>query len=171
VSRDGDGVSEQNQEEEPKQEPVHECLLPVPDRVAASPAYLLISPLQGVITNLATMSFSASIARSGWNPFGRKAEEPGLEAKDVEDKTAGSAEAEEKLIRNPSLAIYGDRDGFVAAKRLREWASRLENVSESRFRAHEVSNAGHFWTQGKAAYVMRDAVRTFAGGLLAGGGS
>lgn len=167
VLREGDHqVPETSQGgEEAKPDPVQECLLPVPDHVAASPAYLLISPLQGVITNLATMSFSASFSRLGLKSFAaRKVDEPGLQDNEVE----GSAEAEEKLIQNPTLAIYGDRDGFVAAKRLREWASRLQGVPDSRFRAHEVSNAGHFWTQGKVAYTMRDAVKTFVGGLLDG---
>jgi pimeloyl-ACP methyl ester carboxylesterase len=83
------------------------------------------------------------------------------------ERAALASEAEQKLARNPTLAVYGDQDVFVAAKRLREWASRLERVPESKFRAHEISTAGHFWAEERVAYIMKDAVRTFAEELIA----
>lgn len=178
-SQDGDqnGAAEQDEDEQHKQLPVHECLPPTPDRIPAKPAYLLISPLQGVITNLATMSFSGAFSRSSWKAFGRSAstnDRGNMETEDAEPSVQAEPgainEAEEKLVRNPTLAIYGDRDVFVAARKLREWASRLERVPDSQFRAHEVSNAGHFWNQGRVVYIVRDAVKTFAGGLLNGTG-
>ncbi|KAK0724666.1 Alpha/Beta hydrolase protein [Lasiosphaeris hirsuta] len=159
-----------------KQEPTHGCLLPVSNRVTHRPAYLLVSPLQGVITNLATMSLPSPFSGLARRTSIRSVSSP------VKTSTQGSAEqrpqlgsplteAERKLVSNPTLAIYGDRDGFVAAKKLRDWASRLQAVPNSQFRAHEVSSAGHFWTQGKAALIMRDAVNTFAEGLLSSNGS
>lgn len=175
---DHNGTDEPSQDQQHKQLPMHECLLPIADRATAVPAYLLISPLQGVITNLATMSFSRTFSKPSWKAFGRSmstssTEKPG--SKDAPPpthaETAVSNEAEEKLTKNRTLAIYGDQDGFVAARKLREWASRLERIPDSKFRAHEVSNAGHFWNQGKSAYIMREAVKTFAESLLAGEGS
>ncbi|KAJ2894247.1 putative acid phosphatase [Zalerion maritima] len=107
------------------------------------PAYLMVSPLQGVITTLATMSF----LRRGHD--------------------AGSDErAERKLVENPALALFGDQDVFVAAKRLRQWGARLEAQTDSQFRAHEISTAGHFWIEDRVLYIMRDAVGTFASELL-----
>ncbi|KAK3321984.1 Alpha/Beta hydrolase protein [Apodospora peruviana] len=155
------------EEKEPHQEPAHDFLLPVPGRTVASPAYLLVSPLQGVITNLATMSFPAPFARAAQKPaiVGKTGAHPG-ELKPIAQPATLPVEAEEKLVRNPTLAVYGDRDGFVPARKLRQWASRLQEVPDSKFRAHEVSNAGHFWAQGKVAFTMRDAVQTFAEGLL-----
>jgi hypothetical protein len=145
----------------------------VPELPQWTPAYLLVSPLQGLITSLATMSFG--------NPFGKKKSEaadsdPGptrrasshsqLRGSNEEEDVGVAAESELKLVRNPTLAVYGDRDVFVAAKKLREWGARLERRPESRFRAHEISTAGHFWIEERVAYVMRDAVKTFADGLL-----
>ncbi|KAH8906461.1 hypothetical protein BR93DRAFT_880780 [Coniochaeta sp. PMI_546] len=133
------------------------------------PAYLLISPLQGIVTHLATMSFT--------NLFGKKAAKAPHDRASKTDRDGSrtpaetnapalASEAEHKLVSNPTLAVYGDQDVFVAAKKLREWAQRLETTPKSRFRAHEISTAGHFWTEEGVLYIMRDAVRTFAEGLL-----
>lgn len=133
-------------------------------------AYLLISPLQGLVTNLATMSFP--------NPFSKhnRQASPG-QAISSDDSSATvevnnqtstpiREESEQKLVRNPTLAVYGDRDVFVAARKLREWAHRLEGLPDSQFRAHEISTATHFWTEDRVVYLMREAVKTFAEGLL-----
>ncbi|SPQ26372.1 00857250-0bb6-4047-9dc5-33d554d64b8d [Thermothielavioides terrestris] len=69
-------------------------------------------------------------------------------------------------LRNTTLAIYGDRDGFVPVRKLRAWASRLQAVPDSRFRAHEVSGADHFWASGNVAFTLREAVRAFGASLL-----
>jgi len=138
---------------------------PVPSMTRFHPAYMLISPLQGLVIHLATMSFS--------NPFGKKTTRLAKPKVDHDgtrspagDEAASAYEAEHKLISNPTLAVYGDQDVFVAAKKLRDWAKRLETAPSSRFRAHGVSTAGHFWTEEGVLYNMRDAVRTFAEGLL-----
>lgn len=129
------------------------------------PAYLLISPLQGIVTHLATMSFS--------NPFGKKTNDGPPKASP--DATASAAEsnavtwaweAEHKLTSNPTFAVYGDQDVFVSAKKLRDWVGRLQAAPGSTFHAHEVSTAGHFWAEEGVLYTMRNAVRTFAEGLL-----
>lgn len=160
--------------EEAPEKAAPEHLAPVPNRTAYRPVYLLVSPLQGVVTNLATMSIPsplASLSRKlpvrsfSWS--GQKSSRPGGKEQ-AAPMGASSSEAELKLITHPTLAIYGDSDVFVAARKLREWASRLEAVPDSKFRAHEVSTAGHFWFQGNAPSILRDAVRIFTEGVLAG---
>ncbi len=151
-------------------------LPPITDLVTSRPAYLLISPLQGVITNLATMSLPSFMSipgknwiRSSFAGGGRPATAP-APSKEAPEPAALArhvpAEAEDKLVRNPTLAIYGDRDGFVPVRKLRDWAAHLESVHGSRFRAHEVSSANHFWVQRNVAWIMCEAVGTFAGTLL-----
>ncbi|KAL8356177.1 hypothetical protein RB601_001470 [Gaeumannomyces tritici] len=81
------------------------------------------------------------------------------------------AEADRKMVENSTLVVYGDSDVFVSNRRMRGWAARLQGVPGSRFRAHEVSTAGHFWQEGPAdgesvAHVLHHAVQTFADGLL-----
>lgn len=131
------------------------------------PAYLLISPLQGVVTNLATMSFP--------NPFSKRKvkEESTHQASSSNDEPTNNdaqaaPEAERKLVRNPTLAVYGDQDVFVPARKLREWVRRLEGYPDSQFRAHEISTASHFWTEGRVVQLLRDAVQTFAESVLRG---
>lgn len=145
-------------------------LPPVPGQIASRPAYLLVSPLQGIVTNLVTMSLPStltSVAGKVWNRFSPRAgqEGPGLPGPDVLARAA-SPEAEDKLVRNSTLAIYGDQDDFVPVRKLRDWSSRLAAIRDSKFRAHEVSSADHFWTHGNTAYTLRDAVQTFGESLL-----
>lgn len=136
----------------------------VPEMTRFRPAYLLVSPLRGVITHLASMSYSNMFGTR--TPKSGNGQPPKLVIDAARERASFWAEAEEKLTANPTLAIYGDQDIFVAAKRVRDWASRLSNAPGSQFRAQEVSTAGHFWREGRVIYTMRDAIRTFARNLL-----
>ena len=145
-------------------------LLAITGRTSFRPAYLLVSPLQGVVSNLATMSLPVlSMPGKGWPRFpGRGSKETSAlgEPPEAATLTKATAGAEDKLAQNPTLAIYGDRDGFVPVSKLRNWASRLEAVPGSQFRAHEVSSATHFWATRNVALTLREAVATFAASLL-----
>ncbi|KAH6847100.1 hypothetical protein B0I37DRAFT_374294 [Chaetomium sp. MPI-CAGE-AT-0009] len=162
--RDSDGASER------VGAPDH--LLPVRGLTTLLPAYLLVSPLQGIVTNLATMSLPPLSSVSGaWARFSARGNNGAAQSDPSESGVhdgATPAGAEYKLARNATLAIYGDRDGFVPVRKLRDWASRLETIPDSKFRAHEVSGANHFWAQGNVASTLRDAVGTFAAALLTG---
>jgi alpha/beta superfamily hydrolase len=144
---------------------VTEHLYVVSQMTRFRPAHLLVSPLQGPILHLAAMSSS--------NVFGTRTAKPAndkplrVDANAViRERAALWAEAEEKLMANSTLALYGDQDGFVSAKKVRDWANRLAKPPKSHFRAQEVSTAGHFWREGRVIYTLRDAVRTFAASLL-----
>ncbi|RCI13554.1 hypothetical protein L249_5600 [Ophiocordyceps polyrhachis-furcata BCC 54312] len=100
-------------------------------------AYLLVSPLQGLASRLATLSTSSS----------------------------SSATTTSNLVANPSLAIYAGRDALVPAAKVRSWASRLAAAPGSQFRALEVARAGHFWTEDGALAEVEAAVASFAAGL------
>ncbi|KAK3496240.1 Alpha/Beta hydrolase protein [Neurospora crassa] len=156
---------------ETKQQPARDCLPSVPNRVVFRPAYLLVSPLQGLINNLATLSLLPR--RPSWKGLTRSLSSPAATASPTSELGTDSEtahlleEAEAKLVRNPTLAIYGDNDGFVPVRKLRPWASRLESIPHSSFRAYEVSGASHFWAQGRSAYTLKDAIKTFAESILA----
>lgn len=126
------------------------------DLVAPRPAYMLISPLQGLITHLATMSLVPSLftSRLRCHDDDGQGPQPSRDA------------AEAKLVRNPTLAIYGDKDVFVPAGKLRVWAQRLSAAQSSLFRGHEVASAGHFWAEEGALAEVRQAAGRFAGQLL-----
>lgn len=151
---------------EPALKPTEVHIQAISHMTSFQPAYVLVSPLQGLVIHLATMSFP--------NPFGKKTTRL-PKPSTVHDGGRSSAateavllayEAEHKLICNPTLAVHGDQDVFVPAKKLRDWAKKLETAPMSRFRHHEVTTAGHFWTEEGVLYTMRDAVRTFAEKLL-----
>lgn len=146
---------------------VVEHLHPLPHRTLYRPAYLLVSPLQGVVKNLTTMSLPtplSNMVRKVWNQLPARPSSRGVEDQE-QPPQALPAEAESKLVQNSTLAIYGDRDNFVSARKLRQWTSRLQALPNSQFRAHEVSAATHFW-QGKFGRTLRDAIQAYAGSLI-----
>ncbi|KAF4479172.1 hypothetical protein CGGC5_v011766 [Colletotrichum fructicola Nara gc5] len=85
----------------------------------------------------------------------------------VLDEVGGLTQlSETKLVENQTLALFGDKDGFVPVAKLRNWVERLESVERSRFHGEEVATAGHFWTEGKVASVLRGKVAEFAALLV-----
>jgi hypothetical protein len=103
-------------------------------------AYLLVSPLHGWVSTLATM----------WgSKFGRE--------KDMEP--------DRKFTIDPTLALFGDDDIFVSVKRLRSWVEKLkatEGQGEAcQFRHREVTGAGHFWHDHEAVRILQEEVKSF----------
>lgn len=111
-------------------------------------AYLLISPLQGLVNNLATM----------WTY------KPAKERKAL-------PEPEFKFTVDPTLALFGDDDVFVSVKRLQSWTGKLEKMGKENkrnalvFRYREVRGAGHFWHDHDALEILKEEVKDFAAGL------
>jgi len=91
--------------------------------------YLLISPLLPPISMFATM-FSKGLINH-----------------------------EEKLVRNPTFAVYGDEDFFTSPRKLRRWAEGLKAKPESQFHFHEVAGADHFWREEGSDSQMRNAIK------------
>ncbi|KAI1735843.1 Alpha/Beta hydrolase protein [Xylaria scruposa] len=116
------------------------CLEKVEGDVAFRTAYLVISPPVGLVTRLATMSFSSPMS--------------------------ASAIGDALLTLNPTLMIYGDQDGFISYRKIREWTQQLSGADASRFRYVEVSGAGHFWVEGDVIYQLRDTIGAFATELI-----
>jgi alpha/beta superfamily hydrolase len=113
-------------------------------------SYLLISPLQGLVTKLATM----------WS------KSPRLKTKDLSSKNKDEVcDLEKKMTSNDTLAIFGDEDIFSTSKKLRLWADRLASEKNSRFRHVEISGAGHFWHEEGVADQMWANVVEFLSGL------
>ncbi|KAJ4246573.1 hypothetical protein NW762_013514 [Fusarium torreyae] len=112
------------------------------------PAYLMISPPQGLVTHLATMSLIPSAL--------------------VKNKDPQDVAAEEKLIRNPSMVIFGDEDVFVAVSRFRTWTTRMQGKMGSVFKGTEVPTAGHFWVEEGVLDKLRETVEVFANELIEG---
>jgi predicted alpha/beta-hydrolase family hydrolase len=113
------------------------------------PAYLLVSPLQGIINNLACMSIPNLLSSR-----------PPKSARSEEIK-----EAEHKLVLHPTLAIWGDGDGFSNNRRLKAWAQRLETQGAASFVWTEIEGAGHFWVEIGAMGQLRVRVEEWISGL------
>jgi alpha/beta superfamily hydrolase len=92
-------------------------------------SYLLISPLQGLVTKLATL----------WSRTPRPKTKDSSQTKDA------NGDMEKELVENDTLAIFGNEDIFSTSKKLRLWADRLGSEQNSRFRHVEINGAGHFW--------------------------
>lgn len=140
-----------------------DSLPPVEGLVTPRVAYLLVSLPIGWATNLMTMNLGGL--------FGKKTRSTKTRDK-TETASAGGSDSTDsgdwqKLVENPTLAVCGDSDKFVAATRFREWASELQATPGSKFRAHEVSTAGHFYIEEGTMQRLADAVKAFSGELLA----
>lgn len=148
VGRHSRNVSQTSPPKIPEQPQPGECLPKIPDLTMPRPAYLMISPPQGILTHALTLSLIPSALTKN---------------KDPQDVAA-----EEKLIRNPSLVIFGDEDGFSAVSRFRSWTAKLQEKMGSGLKAVEIETAGHFWTEEGVLDQLREAVGAFAKELLAG---
>lgn len=120
------------------------CLERVEGEVAFQSAYLAVSPPVGLVTRLATLSFSNPLPTSWIRRPGRPAATAA-----ARDESAGEHAV---LSKNPTLVIYGNQDGFIGHKKMREWISQLEAVDASKFRHVEVPGAGHFWMDSETVY-------------------
>ncbi|KAM0272904.1 hypothetical protein ACHAQH_008508 [Verticillium albo-atrum] len=140
-------------------------LLPkIADLTRVRPAYALVSPLQGIVNHLTTMSFVPPWPRHRSHEQAREpSSSPAGDVNLVED--AGEA-AEAKLAACPTLAVFGDRDVFVSVGKLRAWGMRLESRPGSMFRGVEVTGAGHFWQEEGTLSALVEAVGEFAVGLM-----
>ena len=137
------------------------------DMPIVRPAYLLISPLQGLASHLAAISFSPTTL------FTRL-----TRARHDETKETNMDEGEAKMAINPTLAIFGDQDSFVHVSKLRTWAARMAAAPAAAsprdgdgerppiFIPVEVCGAGHAWIEHGVASQLRDAVRHFATTVL-----
>lgn len=105
-------------------------------------AYLLVSPLQGLVHNLVNMFSTTS--RAGKDHI---------------------SDNEIKFTVDPTLALFGDDDLFVSVKKLRAWAAKLAGAGKEggteTFRYVEVAGAGHFWHDYQAVQFLQEEVRTF----------
>lgn len=137
------------------------------DIVAPRAAYLLVSPLQGLVAHLATVSLKPPSSISNWlSKKGKPAASTTPARAQEQSCDAELTASEKKLVESPTLAVFGDGDVFVPVQKLRHWAKRLQGVKGSRFVAQEFPNAGHFWVEERVAYDMRDCVGDFVSGLL-----
>ncbi|UNI24865.1 hypothetical protein JDV02_010584 [Purpureocillium takamizusanense] len=166
-------------------EPQAEATLPlVEGLVVPRASYVLVSPLQGLVTHLATMNLLPSSLTTRHH-HGHWGHGRGAAGEGNDDGPAAAAPgqgrdlAEGKLMACPTLAVYGDKDVFVPVSRLRSWVARLTGgdgrkgdegggSASSLFRAHEVRDAGHFWAEEGALPEMEEVVGEFAGRLLRG---
>lgn len=163
----GVALSEEKLKTIPSNQEISLVVGEVAELTQVRPAYLLVSPLQGVITHLATMSFLPTTGRGMFSRAATRPREQGAPNFTTDHRQL----SESKLVENETLALYGDKDIFVPVAKLRGWVERLEGIEGSHFHGVEIATAGHFWTEGKVAHVLRDQVSEFAARLLQGNDS
>lgn len=121
-------------------------------------AYLLISPIQGVIGGLATMfSTTPASALLPSLPFSHR-------KRSHCEPTAHGAR-ERKFVGNKTLVMFGDKDGFSNVERMRRWTQRLEGVQGSKLSAVEVKDGGHFWHSERELELLKSRVRQWVAEL------
>lgn len=110
--------------------------------------YLLISPLLPPISLVATMFSRFGNASSNKDNI-----------LSFNGKHQTSAAPNESLVNHPTLAIYGDKDFFASARKLRRWAEGLAEKPNSLFRFKEIHGAGHFWQEEGVDIKMRACIK------------
>ncbi|KAI0976730.1 Alpha/Beta hydrolase protein [Xylaria arbuscula] len=128
---------------------IHPCLEEFKGDISFQSAYITVSPPVGLVTRLATLSFSNPLS-SSW----MRRSKPATGTVSITDETP--------LASNPTLIIYGQQDGFITYSKMREWTRQLSEASISQFHHVQVAGAGHFWAEGDVVYRLRDAIGTFA---------
>ena len=113
-------------------------------------AYLLISPIQGVVGGLATM-FTTTSAKSLLPTLS-------FRKKETHTGSAAVSAGDRKFVENKTLVVFGNKDSFSNADRMRKWTHKLEAVEGTRFRAVEVNNGGHFWHEMEELEVLKRSV-------------
>lgn len=63
------------------------------------------------------------------------------------------------IKRHETLAVFGDQDMFASAKKMRDWAERMEKENPSGFFGVEIQGAGHFWVEQDAEKRLRDELQ------------
>lgn len=117
-------------------------------------AYLLISPIQGVVGGLATM-FTTTSAKSLLPNLS-------LRKKEAHVGTTALSAGDRKFAENKTLVVFGNKDSFSNADRMRKWTQKLEGSEGSRFRAVEVNNGGHFWHEMEELGILKSSVEGWA---------
>ncbi len=120
-------------------------------------AYLLISPIQGIVGGFATMfattPMSSLIPRI---PTFRK----------HSHNDHHFTEGELKLVHNRTLGIYGSEDGMSSLDKMRKWTKALSIAPGSRFKAIEVEGAQHFWHEGGHLENLKVALQRWTNELV-----
>ncbi len=125
--------------------------------------YLLVSPLLPPVSSLATLFRRIDYSLDPPSPS--LAAHAGINdhsspTSSSSSSSSSNASVNHKLVANPTLAIYGGRDGFTARRKLHKWAQLLANCQPgSRFAFCEVPDAGHFWHEDGVEQRLREAVR------------
>lgn len=117
--------------------------------------YLLISPIMPPISSLATMFSKLSIhpLLSKWSMLAVGNHHKPLQPEDI-------------LTKNPTFAVYGDKDFFSSQKKLQKWSENLAQCPESAFQFREIPDAGHFWQEQGVEKQMRGSIREWLQKLL-----
>ena len=121
--------------------------------IAIAVHYLLISPILPPISSFITM-FSKQ-----W-PF-RKAPDTASQP----NRKLSLLSGHEKFWLYPTMAIYGDSDGFTSQQKVHKWAQNMSDRTDSLFQSCEVPGAGHFWHEEGVVNQMQDGIRGWAATL------
>lgn len=121
--------------------PTEEALMILPEV-----AYLIVSPILSVTAGLTTMFSKLKFT--------------------VRGRDIGPSLDEEfhELTAHPCCCIYGNKDSFTSARKLRRWTEELQSRANSRFTAIE-ADAGHFWHETAGIVRLRQGLSGFLDGL------
>ena len=98
-------------------------------------AYLLISPLLGPVSHLATLFSSLHFERR--------------ERKATAARSVVATDIDAVLCRETSLIVFGSADHFTSSRKVKDWCEGIKSIPASKLLFEEIADAGHFWQDGQ----------------------
>lgn len=96
------------------------------------PFYLLVSPLLGSVVYFVTPTSKAKL---------------------------GNETEDSPLVKNPTLALYGDADTFTSAESLTQWCQKLMEMPNSKFKSRGFKDVDHFWYMTGGVQLLQHEIR------------
>ena len=62
------------------------------------------------------------------------------------------------LLKHPTLAVFGSKDGFTSGRHLGGWARTQASLSRSSFEWEQIEGAGHFWRESGTVDALNDRI-------------
>ena len=105
-------------------------------------AYLIVSPILSTVAGFTTMFSKLKFTSKGHDP------------------TFSPGQDFHELTTNPCCCIYGNKDGFTSARKLRKWTEELKERPGSQVMVVE-ADAGHFWHEADGIVRLKEGIAEY----------
>jgi pimeloyl-ACP methyl ester carboxylesterase len=80
----------------------------------------------------------------------------------LHDRTTDDKSADFMSLTTSTLVLFGTEDNFTSAKKLQQWAEKLEQRADGRLQWFALDGAGHFWREPGAIAALKTKISLWA---------